>query len=160
MKREKKLCFRVTDSEKEEIQKRAVAAGYENLSDYMLASCLSADVVNKKSDFNKLDNNELNLISVRVTEDERKAIIRKAELSGCNNLSRYIRNCCMGEVVVLSGLKDFSVVLNRIGTNLNQIARLCNEGLIQCADITETRNVLQEIYKELGKLNKKVRLRR
>lgn len=99
-------------------------------------------------------------VYVRVTAEEKAKMLQNANVMGVT-LSRYVRNSCLEkEIILIDDLKEFAKELNKIGTNLNQIARLCNEGFVQCPDIKETRDVLQKIYKELLKLNKKVRLSR
>lgn len=99
-------------------------------------------------------------IYIRVTSDEKQKIKEKANQVGINT-SRYIRNICLEkDIIVIENLKEFARELNKIGNNLNQIARLCNEGLIQCADIRETQETLKEIYSELVKLKKTTRLGR
>lgn len=99
-------------------------------------------------------------VYVRVTAEEKAKMIQNANLIGVT-LSRYVRNSCLEkEIILIDDLKEFAKELNKIGTNLNQITRLCNEGFVQCPDIKETRDELQKIYKELVKLNKKVRLSR
>ncbi len=46
-------------------------------------------------------------------------------------LSEYIRKCIMGkEIKVVSDIKELVWALNRIGNNLNQLARKVNEGKV------------------------------
>lgn len=76
-------------------------------------------------------------------------------------MSRFVRNSCLEkELIVIEDLKEFTKELHKIGVNLNQITRLCNEGLIQCPDIKETQETLKNIFQELVKLKKHTRLGR
>lgn len=159
MVRDKKISVRVTEEEKKLLDDKAASAGYSTLTDFVLACCLDAKERSPYEPKKYLEQEDIR-ISVKVTAEEKQLILTKAQQSGCKNLSRYIRNCCIGEIIVLTDLKDFSTELHKVGVNLNQIARLCNEGLITCPDIRETKEELKKVYDKLVTLNKKIRLRR
>ncbi|SFR77525.1 plasmid mobilization protein [Anaeromicropila populeti] len=153
----KKISVRVTEKEKQYLKDKAAQAGYETESEYILFCCFGhpPTVIAKELLVACSNGKTSKRIEVRVTEEEKKAILEKAAQANMKE-SRYIRNCCLGkEIVVIEDLKGFARELNKVGTNLNQIARLCNEGLIQCPDIVETKEELKKIYQELIKLNKK-----
>lgn len=160
MVRDKKISVRVTEEEKKLLDDKAANAGYSTLTDFVLACCLDAKERSPYYEPKESLGKEDIRISVKVTAEEKQLILTKAQQSGCKNLSRYIRNCCIGEIIVLTDLKDFSTELHKVGVNLNQIARLCNEGLITCPDIRETKEELKKVYDKLVTLNKKIRLRR
>lgn len=159
MGRDKKISVRVTESEKTLLNDKAASAGYETLTDFVLARCLNENERSSYEYHKHLEQLDMRIYA-KVTPEEKQIILAKVQQSGCKNLSRYIRNCCMGEIIVLTDLKVFSMELHKVGVNLNQITRLCNEGLITCPDITETKEELKKVYGELAKLNKKVRLHR
>lgn len=55
-----------------------------------------------------------------------------------NNFSRFVRNCCLDNpIITVAGIKELTTELNRIGNNLNQIARLSNEGLIVALELPQ-----------------------
>ena len=141
------------------MEKLVFEKGYKNESELIRACCLLKEIDENEESDNSKTNDRL---FIRVTEEEKKQIREDAKKAGIN-LSRYVRNCCLGKsknLVVITDLKDFARELNKIGVNLNQITRLANEGLIQSADAFEAKEELKKIYKELTKLNKKTQPRR
>lgn len=128
--------------------------GYDSLSELIVKSCIGKDVL--YSEQRCMSSEKLNdRIFIRVTKEEKQEMSKKAEKAGLK-FSRYVRNACLSEnIIVINGFKEFARELNKVGVNLNQIARLCNEGLIQCPDINEVKEELQKIYKELTRLMKK-----
>lgn len=158
----KRVTFRTSEEQKELLASCAKSEGFENVSEFLTAKLFASDGICNKNNVQhkRLSINEKSLderLYVKVTRAEKEHILEMAEKTGMK-LTRYARNCCLSEkIYVIEDLKGFAQELNRVGVNLNQIARLCNEGLIQCPDITETKDELQKIYKELTKLNKKVR---
>lgn len=154
--KDKKISFRVSEEEEKFLIEQAKAKGYSNKSDFIRALCIDGKI---KECSRSLENVKFanGRIYVRVSEDEKREICDNAKQAGLK-LGRYVRNCCLGNsIIVIDGLKEFSKELNKVGVNLNQITRLCNEGLIECPDIVEVRNELKNVYKELGKLSKKAR---
>ena len=67
-------------------------------------------------------------LSFRVSEEEYKLLQEKVAESG-KNQQEYILACVLGKQIVnMDGIKELLPELKRIGNNLNQIARRCNEG--------------------------------
>ena len=67
-------------------------------------------------------------LSFRVSEEEYKLLQEKVAESG-KNQQEYILACVQGKQIVnTDGIKELLPELKRIGNNLNQIARRCNEG--------------------------------
>lgn len=125
---------------------------YRNLSELVILNCIPKEFQSIKTDNS---NSETAHLHIRVTVEEKEKLLNSAKEAGLN-LSRYVRNCCTGKAfVIIPDVKELAKELNKVGVNLNQITRLCNQGLIQCPDITETREELQKIYKELTRLMKK-----
>lgn len=71
-----------------------------------------------------------NCIKIRVTDDEKKVIYDKAELAGCNVADLIRQSLCR---VKTWTAKDKEIErerireIRRIGQNLNQIAKWCNQ---------------------------------
>lgn len=71
----------------------------------------------------------------RVTPEEQSIILEKAQKSNMN-LSRYLSFSALDkEIIVFQEIKEFAHQLSKIGTNLNQLALLANQGKISCVDI-------------------------
>lgn len=156
-KKTKKIGARVTENQKKLILKRAEKAGMKE-SEYILYCCLKNE---EMPTYYILKGGNTTRIEVRVTEEEKKEILKKAENAKIKDLSKYVRNCCLGkDIIVINDLKTFSKELHKIGNNLNQLTMLCHQGLIEVPDINETREILQKIYKELVALNMRKKLGR
>ncbi|MEG0091629.1 MAG: MobC family plasmid mobilization relaxosome protein [Oscillospiraceae bacterium] len=83
-------------------------------------------------------------IVIRMTEEEYEQIKNKIEQSKMTQQEYLIRACTDKKIIVVEGIRELTVELKRIGNNLNQIARACNEGRGNCKE------EVHEIEKELG----------
>ena len=67
-------------------------------------------------------------LSFRVSEEEYQQLQEKISESG-KNQQEYILSCVLEKQIVnTDGIKELLPELKRIGNNLNQIAKRCNEG--------------------------------
>ena len=67
-------------------------------------------------------------LSFRVSEEEYQQLQEKISKSG-KNQQEYILSCVLEKQIVnTDGIKELIPELKRIGNNLNQIAKRCNEG--------------------------------
>ena len=67
-------------------------------------------------------------LSFRVSEEEYQQLQEKISESG-KNQQEYILSCVLEKQIVnTDGIKELIPELKRIGNNLNQIAKRCNEG--------------------------------
>lgn len=96
--------------------------------------------------------NKTKRVNFRITENELKKIKRKAEKSNMN-LTKYLTICALNkEIIIVEDLKDFQVELRRIGNNLNQLTRLCNEGIITCLELENIKKQVNDIWQLLNLL--------
>jgi hypothetical protein len=94
-------------------------------------------------------------INFRVSEKDYAAINKKCTASGMNT-SDYIIHCALGkEIVTLEGIQDFCKELNRIGVNLNQLTKLCNEGRISSVGLGEMKKEVNQVWQLLNLLTQK-----
>ncbi len=63
---------------------------------------------------------------------DQELIILKNKVSKTNlDRSKYLRKCSLDKnITVIPGIKDLTIELKRIGTNLNQLTRSVNEGVL------------------------------
>lgn len=95
-------------------------------------------------------------INFRVSEKDYAAINKKCAVSGMN-MSNYILHCALKkEIVILEGFRDFFIEIKRIGVNLNQLTKLCNEGRISCPDLEATKKEVNKVWQSLNLLTQKV----
>lgn len=67
-------------------------------------------------------------IVIRVSEEELEAIKKKVEQSGKSQQQYIIEALTQKQIINTDGVKEILPELKRIGNNLNQIAKRCNEG--------------------------------
>lgn len=93
---------------------------------------------------------------VRVTEQERQLIAEKMKQLPTQNLSAYARKMLIDGYIILLDMpeiKAHSMQLQKIGGNLNQIAKRINEtGHIYANDMDEVKWLMNEIWKSERRL--------
>ena len=98
--------------------------------------------------------NKTKRVNFRITEKELQKIKEKAKKSNMN-LTKYLTLCALNkDIVVIENLKEFQVELRRIGNNLNQLTRLCNEGIITCLELENIKKQVNEIWQLLNLLTR------
>jgi len=103
----------------------------------------------KKEMANRKRNKQLLLM---LTEKEKEQIQENAERSNLGSVSNYARQMLLsGKVVSVdySAIEELTVALNRIGNNINQIARRANE--VRSID-PESVNEVKRLEKEIWRL--------
>ncbi|WP_417087572.1 MobC family plasmid mobilization relaxosome protein [Eubacterium maltosivorans] len=102
-------------------------------------------------------------VPVRFTKAEYKKLMELAEKTNCLRsgkicISQYIRESALQseKIVVVEDLKPVLTELKRIGTNVNQIAKLANMGQIKTVYLEETQNAFNQIVKNVMRIVEKV----
>ncbi len=113
-------------------------------------------LINKEGNYLNKDNNRTEILTFRVTPEEKKLIETKA-LSSYRLVSMYLRDCALDkEIIVIDGVKDVASELRHIGNNLNQITKAVNSG-VYAVDLTETKKEVQKVWQSLNSLPQAVR---
>lgn len=90
---------------------------------------------------------------VRVTPEERAYIQKKMAQFGTENFSAYARKMLIDGYVVHVDLSDFQMLageVNKVGVNINQIAKGVNEsGLIYGDEMQRLQEMMEEIWRLL-----------
>jgi len=90
-------------------------------------------------------------IKFRVTEQERELIEKKMKLLHTNNLAAYMRKMAIDGYIIQvdhTDIKAMTAELQKIGVNINQIAKRVNAtGSIYEQDIAEIKGALKEIWR-------------
>ena len=87
-------------------------------------------------------------LSVRLTKEEREHLDQLSRQSGLS-LSSTVRACISGtEIRQRQGdeIKDLYTAVNRIGNNINQIARSVNAGIADAEDARQALVLLRKVY--------------
>lgn len=91
------------------------------------------------------------LIIIRVTEEERALIEKKIQQIPTFNLSSYARKMLINGYIIMLDLqevKGHTAQLQKIGVNVNQIAKRINEtGQIYADDMDEIKRVMEEVWR-------------
>jgi len=99
-----------------------------------------------------MENRKRNVqIIIRVTEEERALIEEKMRQIPTLNLSAYARKILIDGYIItldLQEVKGHTAQLQKIGVNVNQIAKRINEtGRIYADDIDEIKRVMEEVWR-------------
>ena len=92
-------------------------------------------------------------MTIRASQDEKDFIMRKMEKSGAGNFNIYaLKMLIIGEIkyVDLTHYHELAKAVSRVGTNINQVARLANaNGRIFESEITDLQNKMEDIWQLL-----------
>lgn len=90
-------------------------------------------------------------IKFRVTEEERDLIEEKMKLIPTENMAAYLRKIAIDGYIIQvdhSDIKAMTAEIQKIGVNVNQIARRVNAtGSVYAEDIAEIKGALEEIWR-------------
>ena len=90
-------------------------------------------------------------IKFRVTEEERALIEQKMKLVPTRNMESYLRKMAIDGYIIQidhADIKAMTAEIQKIGVNINQIARRVNAaGSVYQEDIEEIKGVLAEIWR-------------
>ena len=90
-------------------------------------------------------------IKFRVTEEERALIEQKMKLVPTRNMEAYLRKMAIDGYIIQidhADIKAMTAEIQKIGVNVNQIARRVNAaGIAYQEDIEEIKGVLAEIWR-------------
>lgn len=92
-------------------------------------------------------------IIIRVTPEEKELIQKKMEQLGTDNFSRYARKMLIDGYVIRVDLAEFQALaneVNKIGVNINQIAKIVNAtGTIFGDDMQRLKEMMDELWRLL-----------
>lgn len=90
-------------------------------------------------------------ITIRVTPEEKLALQSKMYEAVAPSMRAFILDMCMnGKVIVNSDLRELNQELRYQGNNLNQLTKLCHQGMISAVDLSELLSVYRQILFALG----------
>lgn len=99
-----------------------------------------------------MENRKRNVqIIIRVTDEERSLIEEKMRQIPTLNLSAYARKILIDGYIItldLQEVKGHTAQLQKIGVNINQIAKRINEtGRIYADDMNEIKRAMEEVWR-------------
>ena len=90
------------------------------------------------------------IITIRVSEKEKKKLIERSEVAKLSLSEYLIKQGLDKEIVIVDGLNEVVTELRRIGNNINQLTYLANSGRIYTVDLSEVKQELGKIWSELN----------
>lgn len=92
-------------------------------------------------------------IVIRMREEEFEKVKKQVEKSGMKQQDYLIKAITGKPITNTDGLKEFTPELKRIGVNLNQIAKTCNQGnQVSYDEIHRIGEELNEVWRLLRQL--------
>jgi len=92
-----------------------------------------------------------------VNEEEYEAIQQRVKMTRLNR-SDYLRTMALKGIIYqedLESIRQLAYEINKIGVNINQIAKLANEkGTVYKWDLNDIRKKLDQIYRLFGEIAK------
>ena len=91
----------------------------------------------------------------RVNEKEYNKIKSKIEKSKLNTSEYLLRTAMDKDIIVIDGLDEIIKQLRRIGNNMNQLTKLCNQGRIKNINLEDVKKEMKSIWQLLNLLIQK-----
>lgn len=97
-------------------------------------------------------------ICLRLTKLQKEKILAKASQVNMN-ITDYMVNVGIKRKITITNIPDLydvKIELKRIGNNLNQLTRLCNEGKINAIGLEDLKSEVSKIWQLLNLLTQKL----
>ena len=91
----------------------------------------------------------------RVNEKEYNKIKSKIEKSKLNTRDYLFRPAMKKEIIVIDGLEEIIIQLRKIGNNINQLTKLCNQGRLTNINLEDVKKEMKSIWQLLNLLIQK-----
>ena len=88
----------------------------------------------------------------RVNEKEYNKIKSKIEKSNLNTSEYLLRTAMKKEIIVIDGLEEIIIQLRKIGNNINQLAKLSNQGRLINVNLEDVKEEMKNIWQLLNLL--------
>jgi len=99
--------------------------------------------------------NKSKQINFRVSEKDYNKILKRAEKTNMNLTGYLLTLALEGEIIIVEGLPEMITELNKIGNNLNQLTRLCHQGIINAPDLAVLKESVMKIWQSLNSLTRR-----
>ena len=88
----------------------------------------------------------------RVNEKEYNKIKSKIKKSKLNTSEYLLRTSMDKDVIVINGLEEIIIQLRKIGNNINQLTKLCNQGRLTNINLEDVKKEMNSIWQLLNLL--------
>ena len=91
----------------------------------------------------------------RVNEKEYNKIKSKIEKSELNTSEYLLKTAMDKDIIVIDGLEEIIMQLRKIGNNINQLTKLCNQGRLTNINLEDVKKEMKSIWQLLNLLIQK-----
>ena len=91
----------------------------------------------------------------RVNEKEYNKIKSKIEKSKLNTSEYLLRTAMDKDIIVIEGLEEIIIQLRKIGNNINQLTKLCNQVILRNINLEDVKKEMKSIWQLLNLLIQK-----
>ena len=98
-------------------------------------------------------------LTVRLTDKERERIVKQAQRAKMNLTDFIVAATCHPLIIVPEDLKPAVAEMNRMGNNINQIARKINSGAVRSYnfdEVLEKQNEIIVLLQEIANANREI----
>ena len=86
----------------------------------------------------------------RVNEKEYNKIKSQIEKSKLNTSEYLLRTAMDKDIIVVDGLEEIIMQLRKIGNNINQLTKLCNQGRLTNINLEDVKKEMNSIWQLLN----------
>ena len=94
-------------------------------------------------------------LKFRVNDKEYNKIKSKIEKSKLNTSEYLLRTAMDKDIIVIEGLEEIVVQLRKIGNNINQLTKLCNQRRLTNINLEDVKKEMKSIWQLLNLLIQK-----
>ena len=94
------------------------------------------------------------IITIRVSEKEKRKLIEKSEIAKLNLSEYLIEQGLDKDIVIVDGLNEVVTELRKIGNNINQLTYLANSGRIYTVDLGKVKQEIGKAWNVINELQK------
>ena len=91
----------------------------------------------------------------RVNEKEYNKIKSRIKKSKLNTSEYLLKTAMDKDIIIVDGLEEIIIQLRKIGNNINQLTKLCNQGRITNINLEDVKKEMKSIWQLLNLLIQK-----
>lgn len=139
------IYLRVTDNELSKIEEIAKTRGIS-----LSSLCRNIILENLHTELEQNYDSEADKTDIHIIID--KQVLKQIDTNARKSLmsrSAYIAKAVISNTIIIDGLKDFTKEINRLGSNINQIVMLANQGIMKTVDFGEFNELIAKVISYL-----------
>ncbi len=93
-----------------------------------------------------------NMITIRVTKQEKEKLIKKSQKAEMTLSEYLIEQGLERDIIIIEDVRNFVHELRKIGNNINQLTHLANSGMIKVVYLDGFKEDLKKIWIALNSI--------